>query len=81
MRDQYNITSHIPGSGRLAQGMDLWDLKKWRRLLRLSQFAAAAILGVSRGAHRHPSSPYLHRCCVRGDNLSDEMLRCNITDH
>lgn len=33
--------------------MDLWDLKKWRRKLRYSQFEAAEKLGVSRGAIQH----------------------------
>lgn len=30
--------------------MDMWDFKKWRRSLRLSQFEAAEMLGVSRGS-------------------------------
>src|SRR5438045_2935494 len=30
--------------------MDMWDFKKWRRLLGFSQFQAAEKLGVSRGA-------------------------------
>lgn len=30
--------------------MDMWDFKKWRRVLRLSQVDAAEKLGVSRGA-------------------------------
>jgi transcriptional regulator with XRE-family HTH domain len=33
--------------------MDMWDLKKWRRKLRYSQFEAAEKLGVSRGAIQH----------------------------
>ena len=31
----------------------MWDLKKWRRTLRYSQFEAAEKLGVSRGAIQH----------------------------
>src|SRR4051812_7551416 len=33
--------------------MDLWDFKKWRKRLRLSQFEAADKLGVSRGTIQH----------------------------
>ncbi len=33
--------------------MDLWDLKKWRRKLKYSQFEAADKLGVSRAAIQH----------------------------
>jgi transcriptional regulator with XRE-family HTH domain len=33
--------------------MDMWDLKKWRRKLKYSQFEAADRLGVSRAAIQH----------------------------
>ena len=33
--------------------MNIWDLKKWRRKLKYSQFKAAEQLGVSRGAVQH----------------------------
>lgn len=33
--------------------MDMWDLKKWRRNLKYSQFEAAEKLGVSRAAVQH----------------------------
>jgi len=33
--------------------MNMWDLKKWRRMLGYSQFEAAEELGVSRAAIQH----------------------------
>jgi DNA-binding XRE family transcriptional regulator len=33
--------------------MNMWDLKKWRRMLGYSQFEAAEVLGVSRAAIQH----------------------------
>ena len=43
----------IGQSRRNGPVMDSWDLKKWRRLLRVSQFGAAGLLGVSRGTIQH----------------------------
>jgi DNA-binding transcriptional regulator YiaG len=49
--------------------MDLWDLKKWRRTLKYSQFDAATALGVSRSAVQHwesgtvPISRFVELAC------------------
>ena|SRR6516164_2386947 len=49
--------------------MDLWDLKKWRRKLRYSQFDAARELGVGRAAvqywesERVPISEFVELAC------------------
>jgi transcriptional regulator with XRE-family HTH domain len=53
--------------------MDLWDLKKWRRKLKYSQFEAAEKLGISRAAIQNwecEHSPIRHAVELACDEIT-----------